>query len=91
MKQAITETLAVLKQLVWRAFGAFLFIAGAAAGTGAVITGSWITGVLVAWGTLMLGIVGAIGYAIMIRGRATTDDVEKAYRDAAEKVSDSRK
>ena len=50
----------VLGAIAWRGFGLFLFILGGAAGTGAVVVGDWVTGVLIAWVTLMLGVVGAL-------------------------------
>lgn len=87
MKQRISDVLAVLGELAWRGFGALMFILGSSAGLGAIVTGSWTNGVVIAWGTLMLGIVGALGYAIMVTGKATKQDVAKAYRDAAEKVA----
>jgi hypothetical protein len=74
--------------VVWRGFGLFLFIAGGAAGTGAIVTGSWVDGVVIAWATLMLGVIGAIGYAIATTGEATTDVVAKASQDAVQKASE---
>lgn len=53
------------------------------------LTGNWVTGVLVAWGTLMLGIVSVLGYAIATTGRATKDDVAKGARDAVEKAKEA--
>jgi hypothetical protein len=79
----------VVAELTWRGFGLFLFILGSSAGVGAALTGSWVNGVLVAWGTLMLGIIGAIGYAISVTGRATRDTVAKASKDVVEKAKDS--
>lgn len=81
----------VLGAIVWRGFGLFLFILGASAGTGAVVVGDWMVGVLIAWTTLMLGVVGAIGYAIATTGEATEQDVAKAAQDAVQKASDSKK
>lgn len=85
MRERINEIFAVVGSLAWRGFGVFLFIVGGAAGSGALITGDPFTGILIAWATLMLGIVGAIGYAIAVRGEATTDDVAKATQDAVQK------
>jgi hypothetical protein len=85
MQTRIKEILAILGILAWRGFGVFLFILGGAAGSGAVITGSPLTGILIAWVTLMLGIVGAVGYAIAVTGAVTTDDVAKATKDAVQK------
>jgi len=90
-KQIIKDTLEVLGHLVWRGFGLFLFILGGAAGVGAALTGSWFTGVLVAWGTLMIGVIGVIGYAIATTGRASKSDVEKGVRDAIEKAQNEQK
>lgn len=81
----------VLGAIAWRGFGLFLFILGGAAGTGAVVVGDWVTGVLIAWVTLMLGVVGAIGYAIATTGAATEQDVAKAAQDAVQKANDSKK
>lgn len=88
MQTRIKEILAILGILAWRGFGVFLFILGGAAGSGAVITGSPLTGILIAWVTLMLGIVGAVGYAIAVTGSVTTDDVAKATKDAVQKHID---
>lgn len=90
MNSRIREIITIVLDIVWRGFGALLFVLGASAGVGSVVTGDWTTGVLIGWGTLMLGILGAIGYAIMITGRVTRGDVNKAYRDAAEKVRDEQ-
>jgi hypothetical protein len=76
----------VVAELTWRGFGIFLFILGGSAGVGAALTGSWINGVLVAWGTLMLGLLGAVGYAIATTGKATRETVAKGAQDAVEKA-----
>lgn len=84
----IKEILAIVGTLVWRGFGVFLFIIGGAAGSGAVITGDPFTGILIAWTTLMLGIIGAVGYAIAVTGSVTTEDVARATQDAVQKHID---
>ena len=81
----------VVSALIWRGFGLFLFILGASAGVGAVVTGSWINGVIIAWSTLMLGVVGAIGYAIATTGVATSETVAEATRDAVQKAQEQTK
>jgi hypothetical protein len=81
----------VLGAIAWRGFGLFLFILGGAAGTGAVVVGDWVTGVLIAWVTLMLGVIGAIGYAIATTGAATEQDVAKAAQDAVQKANETKK
>jgi hypothetical protein len=91
MSERLRKIIAIIGALAWRGFGVFLFILGGAAGSGAVITGSAFTGVLIAWVTLMLGIVGAIGYAIAVTGSVTTEDVAKASRDAVQKAEESKK
>lgn len=88
MRERISEIFAVVGTLVWRGFGVFLFIVGGAAGSGAVITGDPFTGILIAWTTLMLGIIGAIGYAIAVTGRVDTEDVARATQDAVQKHID---
>lgn len=90
MKDRIKEVLSVLGTLAWRGFGVFLFIIGGAAGSGAVITGDAFTGILIAWTTLMVGIVGAVGYAIAVTGKVTSEDVAKAAQDAVQKIQDER-
>lgn len=91
MKERLTAVLTVLGTLAWRGFGLFLFILGGAAGTGAIVAGSWLDGVVIAWGTLMLGVVGAVGYAIAVTGKASSDDVAKAAQDAVQKAQDQTK
>jgi hypothetical protein len=98
MKNIISERLkavfSVLGELAWRGFGIFLFILGGSAGVGAALTGSWLNGVLVAWGTLMLSVIAAVGYAIATTGSATRETVAKGANDAiqkAEKQADSKK
>ena len=81
----------VLGAIAWRGFGLFLFILGGAAGTGAVVVGDWVTGVVIAWATLMLGVVGAIGYAIATTGTATEETVAKATQDAVQKANEPKK
>jgi len=90
MKERISEVFDVLGTLVWRGFGVFLFIIGGAAGSGAVITGDPFTGILIAWTTLMVGIVGAIGYAIAVTGSVSSEDVAKATQDAVQKFQDEQ-
>jgi hypothetical protein len=81
----------VLGAIVWRGFGLFLFILGGAAGTGAVVVGDWFIGVVIAWSTLMLGVIAAIGYAIAVTGAATEADVAKAAQDAVQKANETKK
>lgn len=91
MNERLSAVLSVLATLVWRGFGVFLFIIGGAAGSGAVITGDPFTGVLIAWTTLMVGIVGAIGYAIAVTGSVSSEDVAKATQDAVQKYQEEKK
>ena len=86
LKTKLLNVYEVVAELTWRGFGIFLFILGGSAGVGAALTGSWINGVLVAWGTLMLGVIGAIGYAIAVTGKATREDVAKGSADAIQKA-----
>lgn len=91
MRERFEEVLLVLGALVWRGFGLFLFILGGSAGVGAVVSGSWITGVVIAWGTLMIGVIGAIGYAIATTGKASSLTVEDAVKDAVQKAQEKQK
>lgn len=91
MRERIREITKIIGTLAWRGFGVFLFILGGAAGSGAVITGNALTGVLIAWVTLMLGIVGALGYAIAVTGSVTSEDVAKATQDAVQKAQEEKK
>ena len=81
----------VVAELLWRGFGLFLFILGASAGVGAVVTGDWFNGVIIAWSTLMLGVIGAIGYAIATTGSASRSTVAKASQDAVQKAQEAAK
>ena len=91
MNGRVKEVLSVLGTIAWRGFGLFLFVFGSAAGVGALYTGNALTGIVIAWGTLMLGVVGAIGYAIAITGKATSKTVEKAVQDAVQKFEADNK
>jgi hypothetical protein len=91
MLERIKEIASIIGTLAWRGFGVFLFILGGAAGSGAVITGSAVTGILIAWVTLMLGIIGAVGYAIAVTGSVSKQDVAKATQDAIQKIEESKK
>jgi hypothetical protein len=91
MKTRLNAVGGVLGAIAWRGFGSFLWILGASAGTGAVVVGNWMTGVLIAWATLMLGVIGAIGYAIATTGAATEETVAKATQDAVQKASEPKK
>jgi hypothetical protein len=91
MKSRLNAVGGVLGAIAWRGFGLFLFILGASAGTGAVVVGNWMTGVLIAWFTLMLGVVGAIGYAIATTGKADEETVAKATQDAVQKANETKK
>jgi hypothetical protein len=86
MKNRLKQVADVLAILAWRGFGIFLFILGGSAGVGAALTGSWFDGVIIAWGTLMIGVIGAIGYAIATTGQVTKADVAKASNDAIQKA-----
>jgi hypothetical protein len=88
MKERIKLVFYIVGDLIWRGFGVFLFIVGGAAGSGALITGDPFTGILIAWSTLMLGIVGAIGYAIAVTGRVSRKDVARATQDAVQKFQE---
>lgn len=78
----------VLGEILWRGFGVFLYILGGSAGVGAALTGNWLIGVGIAWGTLMLGIIGAVGYSIGITGKASKGTVAKAVQDAVQKFDE---
>ena len=86
MQERLKAVLEVIGAIAWRGFGLFLFVIGAAAGTGAVVAGSWFDGVVIAWGTLMIGVIGAVGYAIAVTGSVDKDVVAKATQDAVQKV-----
>lgn len=90
IKTRLQAVLEVLATLIWRGFGLFLFILGGAAGTGAIVTGSWVDGVVIAWMTLMLGVIGAIGYAIATTGKATSGTVADATKDAIQKAQEKK-
>jgi hypothetical protein len=90
IKNRTTAVLEVLATLVWRTFGLFLFILGGAAGTGAIVTGNWIDGVVIAWLTLVIGIIGGIGYAIATTGRADSETVANATNDAVKKATEKK-
>jgi hypothetical protein len=80
----------VLATLLWRGFGILLFVIGGAAGSGAIFTGDPFVGILIAWSTMMIGIVGAVGYAIAVTGSASSEDVAKATQDAIQKFQDEK-
>lgn len=90
MRDRWVAVLDVVGALLWRGFGLFLFILGGSAGVGAVVSGSWITGVVIAWGTLMIGVVGAVGYAIATTGKADSVTVETAVQDAVQKAKEQQ-
>ena len=90
VKNRLSEIVGVVAELIWRGFGLFLFILGGAAGTGAIVTGSWVDGVLIAWITLMLGVIGALGYAIATTGSASKETVARATQDAVQKAQDKK-
>ena len=91
MRERIKQVVVIIGMLAWRGFGVFLFILGGAAGSGAVITGDPFTGILIAWVTLMLGIIGAIGYAIAVTGQVTEEHVAKATKDAIQRHAEETK
>jgi hypothetical protein len=90
MRDRWVAVLDVVGALLWRGFGLFLFILGGSAGVGAVVSGSWITGVVIAWGTLMIGVIGAVGYAIATTGKADSVTVETAVQDAVQKAKEQQ-
>jgi len=90
IKNRSKAVLEVVATLLWRGFGLFLFILGGAAGTGAIVTGSWLDGVVIAWLTLMIGVVGAVGYAIATTGSASSETVANATKDAVQKAQEKK-
>jgi hypothetical protein len=46
---------------------------------------------VIAWGTLMIGVIGAIGYAIATTGKASSLTVEDAVKDAVQKAQEKQK
>lgn len=91
MKARAIAVLDVVAEFSWRGFGILLFILPSSAGVGAAVSGSWAVGVLTAWGTLMLSIVGAIGYAIATTGKASRSTVASAAEDAVKKAQEDKK
>lgn len=90
IKTRIDAVVEVVLTLIWRGFGLFLFILGGAAGTGAIVTGSWLDGVVIAWMTLMIGVIGAVGYAIATTGSASSETVANATKDAVQKAQEKK-
>jgi hypothetical protein len=90
IKNRSKAVLEVVATLIWRGFGLFLFILGGAAGTGAIVTGNWLDGVIIAWLTLMVGVIGAVGYAIATTGRADSETVANATNDAVKKATEKK-
>jgi hypothetical protein len=90
IKNRSKAVLEVVATLIWRGFGLFLFILGGAAGTGAIVTGNWLDGVIIAWLTLMVGIIGAVGYAIATTGKADSETVANATNDAVKKATEKK-
>jgi hypothetical protein len=90
IKNRSKAVLEVIATLIWRGFGLFLFILGGAAGTGAIVTGNWLDGVIIAWLTLMVGVIGAVGYAIATTGRADSETVANATNDAVKKATEKK-
>ena len=90
-KEKFDLFLGVVGEVLWRGFGIFLFILGGAGASGAVITGDPWAGVAIAWVTLMLGVVGAVGYAIATTGRASKKTVADAANDAVKKFEEEKK
>lgn len=88
MKERLIAIAEVFGYLVWRGFGIFLYILGGSAAAGAAVTGDLLTGVYIAWLTLMLGIVGAIGYSIAVTGAVSKDTVHVAANDAIKKFDE---
>jgi hypothetical protein len=88
MKERLTAIAEVFGYLIWRGFGIFLYILGGSAAAGAAVTGDLLTGVYIAWLTLMLGIVGAIGYAIAVTGSVSKETVHVAANDAIKKFDE---
>jgi hypothetical protein len=86
--ERVKEVWEVIWEVIWRGFGLFLFILGSAAGVGSLVTGDPVTGIVIAWGTLMLGVIGAIGYAIAITGKASKSTVAKGVQDAVQKFEE---
>jgi hypothetical protein len=90
IRERLQEILEVVGYTIWRGFGIFLFVLGGSAAAGALFTGDIFTGVLIAWSTLMLGIIGAIGYAIATTGKATKETVHEAANDAIRKFEEQK-
>lgn len=89
-KERFTAVLEVLTELLWRGWGIFLYIIGGSGTMGAIITGKWLDGIMITWGTLMLGIIGAVGYAIAITGKASKATVAKAAQDTIQRMEEQK-
>ena len=85
MKDRMLLAAYIVGDLIWRGFGAFLWILGGSGTMGALVTHDPFTGILIAWGTLMIGVIGAIGYAIAITGKVAKSTVPNAMKDALQK------
>ena len=90
MQERIKEILGVVGAILWRGFGILLFVIGGSGLMGAAVAGSWTEGIVIAWGTLMVGIIGAVGYAIATTGRATKETVAEAANDAVKKYQEQQ-
>jgi hypothetical protein len=87
-KERLIAVWEVVAELSWRGFGILLYVIGGSGTMGAIVSGSPWIGILTAWGTLMLGLIGVIGYAIATTGKASKATVAKGAQDAIQKFEE---
>jgi hypothetical protein len=89
-KERVIEVWGVFSELIWRGFGILLYVIGGSGTMGAIVTGDPFAGIMITWGTLMLGVIGVLGYAIAITGKASKHTVAKGAADAIQKFEEKK-
>jgi hypothetical protein len=76
------------KEIAKRTFGLALMSFPAGMGVGSIVTGSWFTGGLVAFGTAAVTVSTYIGVMIAWNGDVSIKDIQEAFRTATSKAGE---
>lgn len=73
---------------VYLAIGLFLIVLAAGAGAGGILTGDSWSGVWILWVGAILVALGYIGKTMITKIAVSLEDLQKAFKKAAEKIED---
>lgn len=92
MKSKLIAIIKLVGWFLWFAVGLFLIVAAAGLGAGALVPGSSaLIGILTMFFGAMLLVFGELGRTMIGRMRIVLDDLQRAFKKAADAVEDDKK